>query len=99
MNRALFLDRDGVLDELVNQGGEWSAPLEASQVRLRPGVREALDLAAKHGWLIFVISNQPDAAKGKTTMESLRAVHERGRVSQTTRAPTIAPTEVASSTP
>lgn len=77
MNRAIFLDRDGVLDELVNQAGEWGAPLEPSQVRLRPGVREALDLAAKNGWLIIVVSNQPDAAKGKTTMESLRAVHDR----------------------
>jgi D-glycero-D-manno-heptose 1,7-bisphosphate phosphatase len=77
MNRALFLDRDGVLDELVSQAGEWGAPLEPAQVQLRPGVREALELAAKNGWLIVVISNQPDAAKGKTTMESLRAVHER----------------------
>ena len=77
MNRALFLDRDGVLDALVFREGEWGAPLQASQLELLPGVREALDLAAKNGWLIFVVSNQPDAAKGKTTMESLRAVHEK----------------------
>ena len=77
MNRALFLDRDGVLDALVFREGEWGAPLQASQLELLPGVRVALDLAAKNGWLIFVVSNQPDAAKGKTTMESLRAVHDK----------------------
>jgi D-glycero-D-manno-heptose 1,7-bisphosphate phosphatase len=77
MNRALFLDRDGVIDEVVFRAGEWGAPLEPSQVKVLPGVREALKLAANNGWLIFVVSNQPDAAKGKTTMESLRAVHEK----------------------
>jgi D-glycero-D-manno-heptose 1,7-bisphosphate phosphatase len=76
MKKALFLDRDGVLDALVFRQGEWGAPLEPAQVQLLPGVREALDLAAKNGWMIFVVSNQPDAAKGKTTLESLSAVHD-----------------------
>jgi D-glycero-D-manno-heptose 1,7-bisphosphate phosphatase len=77
MVKALFLDRDGVLDALLLRKGEWGAPLEPAQVELLPGVREALDLAARKGWMIFVVSNQPDAAKGKTTMELLGAVHER----------------------
>ncbi len=78
MNRALFLDRDGVLDELVrHENGEWGAPLRPEDLRLLPGVAGALRLAADHGWLLFVISNQPDAAKGKTTIESLQDVHRR----------------------
>lgn len=75
MNRALFLDRDGVLDELVHYSDGWGAPRTPADVRLRPGVREALDLAARAGWMLFVISNQPDAAKEQTTMESLGDVH------------------------
>ena len=74
MVKALFLDRDGVLDALLFRNGEWGAPLEPSQVELLPGVREALDFAARNGWLIFVISNQPDAAKGKTTYPGLIGV-------------------------
>ena len=66
MNRALFLDRDGVLDELVHYPDGWGAPRTSADVRLRPGVREALDLAVRAGWMLFVISNQPDAAKGQT---------------------------------
>jgi D-glycero-D-manno-heptose 1,7-bisphosphate phosphatase len=78
VKKALFLDRDGVLDDLVQQeNGEWGAPLGPEQVRLLPGVIEALRLASEDGWLIFVVSNQPDAAKGKTTYETLRAAHER----------------------
>lgn len=78
MNKALFLDRNGVLDELVHhQNGEWGAPLTPEQVRLRPGVVDALRRASEAGWLLIVISNQPDAAKGKTTMEALRAAHDK----------------------
>ncbi len=78
MNRALFLDRDGVIDALVeHDNGEWGAPLRPGRVRLLPGVGDALRLAADHGWRIFVISNQPDAAKQKTTIDSLRAAHAR----------------------
>ncbi|HEX9501146.1 MAG TPA: HAD-IIIA family hydrolase [Thermoanaerobaculia bacterium] len=75
MNRAIFLDRDGVLDDLVHYAEGWGAPRKPSDVHLRAGVREALERAAKNGWMIFVISNQPDAAKGFTTMASLQAVH------------------------
>lgn len=77
MRKALFLDRDGVLDELVwhDRSSEWGAPLRPEQVRLRPGVREALVAAHRAGWMIFVVTNQPDAAKGKTSIESLHAVH------------------------
>jgi D-glycero-D-manno-heptose 1,7-bisphosphate phosphatase len=79
MRRALFLDRDGVLDDLVfhDDTGGYEAPRNATEVRLRPGVREALREAADKGWTIFVISNQPDFAKGSTTLEDLRGAHER----------------------
>lgn len=79
MRKALFLDRDGILDELVfhSDTGGWEAPRNADEVRLRPGIREALRRAADDGWMIFVVSNQPDAAKGKATHESLREAHRR----------------------
>jgi D-glycero-D-manno-heptose 1,7-bisphosphate phosphatase len=79
MNKALFLDRDGVLDELVfyEDSNSFDAPRQPEDLKLRPGVREALDAAAKNGWKIFVITNQPDAAKGKTTLQSLHAVHDK----------------------
>jgi D-glycero-D-manno-heptose 1,7-bisphosphate phosphatase len=76
MKRALFIDRDGVLDALVFRHGEWGAPLVPEQVELLPGVAAALRRAAEEEWLLFVVSNQPNAAKGQTTIESLQAVHD-----------------------
>ena len=75
MVKALFLDRDGVLDELVSYEDGWGAPRKPEDLKLLPRVSEALDLAANDGWMIFVVSNQPDAAKRMTTQESLDAVH------------------------
>jgi D-glycero-D-manno-heptose 1,7-bisphosphate phosphatase len=79
MRKALFLDRDGVLDELVYRAdtGGFEAPRNAEEMRIRPGVREALQLAVSDGWLLFVVSNQPDVAKGRTSRESLDAAHRR----------------------
>ena len=77
MKRALFLDRDGVIDALVeHDNGEWGAPLRPQHVRILPGVLEAMNAAAAQGWVLFVVTNQPDAAKGKTTQASLHDVHE-----------------------
>lgn len=78
MRKALFLDRDGVIDELVYHAdsGGYEAPRNAKEMRIRPRVKEALKKAAEMGWMIFVVSNQPDAAKGKTTLEALREAHE-----------------------
>ena len=79
MNKALFLDRDGVLDDLVFHGDTngWEAPRNENEVTVRPDAREALQQAAADGWLIFVVSNQPDVAKGRTTMDALNAAHRR----------------------
>jgi len=79
MNKALFLDRDGVIDELVFHAdtGGYEAPRTADEMRVRPGVEEALREAARAGWTIVVVSNQPDVAKGRTTREDLAAAHQR----------------------
>lgn len=76
VNRALFLDRDGVIDELVYYPShdEWESPRTRADLRLIPGAAEALREAAGMGWLLFVISNQPSAVKGKTTIEELHAI-------------------------
>ncbi|HVR37760.1 MAG TPA: HAD-IIIA family hydrolase, partial [Thermoanaerobaculia bacterium] len=78
MTRALFLDRDGVLDELVYyaSANEWEAPRVVEDVRMIDGVSEALQRFVDAGWLLIIVTNQPSAAKGKTSLEALHAVHE-----------------------
>ena len=76
---AVFLDRDGVLVEEIFYAhtGEREAPLSAEDVRLLPGVAEALRKLADAGYALVVISNQGAHAKGKTTLRALWLAHER----------------------
>ena len=78
-NRALFLDRDGVVDDLVfyRDTGAWESPRALHELRMRTASFEPLREAHRAGWLIFLITNQPSYAKGKCPLEDLRNVHER----------------------
>jgi D-glycero-D-manno-heptose 1,7-bisphosphate phosphatase len=78
VNRALFLDRDGVLDELVYYPDteEWESPRRLDDLRLIEGASEPLRRFVDEGWLLFVVTNQPSYAKGKTTREDLSAVQD-----------------------
>ena len=79
MNRALFLDRDGVINELVfyPSPGEWEGPRSVGDLRMRAGAADALKDAGRAGWLLFLITNQPSYAKGKCSLEDLQQVHDR----------------------
>ena len=70
---AVFLDRDGVINEIVfNEDTEQlDSPMNVSEFRYLPFVEEALDMIGRKGYYIFVVTNQPAAAKGKTTLEKL----------------------------
>lgn len=78
MKRALFLDRDGIVDELVfyDSSGEWEAPRRVEDVRMIQGAAAALQRFADAGWLLFFVTNQPNVAKGKAKREDVEAVHE-----------------------
>lgn len=79
MKRALFLDRDGILNHLVYYAShdEWEAPRSAADVRMIEGVREPLQELVDAGWLLFIITNQPSHAKGKVAREELERAHEK----------------------
>lgn len=76
---AVFLDRDGVLNDPVARpgGGPPESPLSPDGVRLVPGAGEALGRFRSAGLALVVVSNQPAAAKQECTFESLEAVHRR----------------------
>lgn len=76
---AVFLDRDGVINEPVMDpvDGRPEAPLRADDVALAPGAVEGLSALARTGLPLIVVSNQPAAAKGKVAAADLAAVHAR----------------------
>ena len=79
MHRGLFLDRDGVVNELVYYPThrEWESPRSVEDLRMRPGISAPLREANGRGWLLFLVTNQPSYAKGKCSLESLQQVHQR----------------------
>ncbi len=79
MKHALFLDRDGVVTDLVYYPShdEWEAPRNVRDLHIRNGVVEPLREASRAGWLIFLITNQPSYAKEKCPLEDLQEVHLR----------------------
>jgi D-glycero-D-manno-heptose 1,7-bisphosphate phosphatase len=81
MRRAVFLDRDGVLNEPVvdPQDGVPESPLKRDDIRLCDGAAEAVIALREGGYELVVVTNQPAAAKGKTTIAELQAVNERVR--------------------
>jgi len=78
VNRALFLDRDGIVDELVfyDSSGEWESPRRLADVRMIESAAAPLQRFVDEDWLLVIITNQPSHAKGKTSMQELLDVHE-----------------------
>ncbi len=77
--RAAFVDRDGVINELVGdpQTSLYESPLSAQDVALIPRAAEALRRLADAGWLVVGVSNQPAAAKGTVSTDQLMDVQAR----------------------
>lgn len=63
--RAVFLDRDGVLNATEVRDGVPVAPRSLEEFRVLDGVPEACAALRKAGWVLVVVSNQPDIARGK----------------------------------
>lgn len=75
---VVFLDRDGVLNELVaDRDGVCESPLRVADVALIEGAAAAAASLARAGFSLACASNQPAAAKGAVSVEQLLAVHAR----------------------
>ncbi len=77
--QAVFLDRDGVVVELVwdDVDGSFEGPTAVADVRLVPGAANAIRRIRSLDYRTVVVSNQPGAAKGKVSRETLLEAHER----------------------
>jgi D,D-heptose 1,7-bisphosphate phosphatase len=71
MNRAVFLDRDGVINAAIWNPveGKLDTPYRLEDFRLLPGVGQAVRAINEMGFLAVVVSNQPGVAKGKCQPE------------------------------
>ena len=80
MKKAVFLDRDGVLNAVVMTNGIPTPPRNIEDVVLLPDVAEAISLLKNKSFEIVVVTNQPDYARGissKTEIIEINAVFRR----------------------
>jgi D-glycero-D-manno-heptose 1,7-bisphosphate phosphatase len=76
MRHAVFLDRDGVINRAVVRNGKPYPPADLSELEILPGVAAALARLRRAGYLLIIVTNQPDVARGKTRRGTVDAIHE-----------------------
>ena len=79
LKRAVFLDRDGVINRALTRGGKPYPPANLADFEILPGVAEACALLKQAGFLLVVVTNQPDVGRGTTTKETVETIHEQMR--------------------
>ena len=77
LKKAIFWDRDGVLLKLVfhKEFGEVGPAFNIPEIEFFEDVFHTLNKIKIFGYSFFLVSNQPDFAKGRTSLENLKSVH------------------------
>lgn len=74
--KAVFWDRDGVVNEVViDPDGYHRSPRALSELVLREGIQEAVEAARRLGYLNIVITNQPEVTRGLIARDELEKIH------------------------
>lgn len=76
MRRAVFLDRDGVINRAVLRDGKPYPPSGLPDLRLLPGVREACQSLREMGFLLILVTNQPDLARHTADQREVATIHD-----------------------
>ena len=62
--KAVFLDRDGVINKVVIKNGTPHPPPDLNHFEVLPGVPKALEILSNAGFILIIVTNQPDVARG-----------------------------------
>ena len=73
--RAVFLDRDGVINRALERDGKPYPPTSLADFEILPGVAEACAKLKQAGYLLVVATNQPDVGRGTLKQEVVEAIH------------------------
>ena len=75
MRRAVFLDRDGVINRAIVRDGKPYPPASLVELEILPGVHEALQKLHDANYLLVVVTNQPDVARGTSKREDVELMN------------------------
>ena len=74
-NRAVFLDRDGVINQAIVRNGQPYPPANSGELKLLPDVSEACRLLKNEGFYLVVVTNQPDVGRDSMDQKVVEAIH------------------------
>ena len=74
-NRAVFLDRDGVVNAAIVKDGKPYPPWAVGEFQLLPGVVEACTSLHGAGFALVIATNQPDVGRGTLAQETVEEMH------------------------
>ena len=75
LHKAVFLDRDGVINRAEVREGKPYPPANLAVLELLPGVPASMQALHADGWMLIVVTNQPDVARGTTTRAAVEAIN------------------------
>lgn len=75
MSRAVFLDRDGVINRALERDGLPYPPASPGEFKIFPEVPEACRRLKQAGFLLIVATNQPDVGRGTLKQEVVETIH------------------------
>jgi D-glycero-D-manno-heptose 1,7-bisphosphate phosphatase len=75
MHRAVFLDRDGVINRAVVRDGKPYPPANLDALEILPKVPEALKCMKEASYKLIVVTNQPDVARGTKLKADVEAIN------------------------
>jgi D-glycero-D-manno-heptose 1,7-bisphosphate phosphatase len=75
MTRAVFLDRDGVLNQVTVRDGKAYSPDSLAELVIPADAADALALLHNHGFRLVMVTNQPDIPRGKITREEVEHIN------------------------
>ncbi len=77
LKKAIFLDRDGVLNQVILKNGKPYSPANLHELSIPEDVPHALAILKSQGYLLIGATNQPDVARGITTQDAVNSIHEK----------------------
>ena len=76
MKRAVFLDRDGVINKAIVSNGMPLPPKSLSELEILPKLNESLTILRDLKFEIIVVTNQPDVSRGTLSIETVGSIHQ-----------------------
>jgi D-glycero-D-manno-heptose 1,7-bisphosphate phosphatase len=73
--KIVFLDRDGVINKLVERDGRMVSPRRFADFEILPNVESAIKLLRKNNYEIVVVTNQPDISRGLMEIQQLEQMN------------------------